>query len=75
MVLEIKDNSGIDIILGVFFFVRELFFRGIEVILVCNLGFVLNDVIYSEFFIVVECIVGMDFVVYFVFWEERLLLV
>uniref|UniRef100_A0A8C4RZY8 4'-phosphopantetheine phosphatase n=1 Tax=Erpetoichthys calabaricus TaxID=27687 RepID=A0A8C4RZY8_ERPCA len=40
------DNSGIDIILGVFPLVRELLCRGTEVILASNSGPALNDVTY-----------------------------
>lgn len=29
------DNSGVDIILGIFFFIRDMFFRGIKVDNVC----------------------------------------
>ncbi|TRY82628.1 hypothetical protein DNTS_032573 [Danionella cerebrum] len=38
------DNSGIDIILGVFPFIRELMIRGTEVVLASNSGPALNDV-------------------------------
>ncbi|GAB1289322.1 4'-phosphopantetheine phosphatase [Apodemus speciosus] len=57
---RLKYNSGIDIILGVFPFVRELLFRGTEVILACNSGPALNDVTYSESLIVAERIAAMD---------------
>uniref|UniRef100_A0A8C3PYJ7 4'-phosphopantetheine phosphatase n=1 Tax=Chrysolophus pictus TaxID=9089 RepID=A0A8C3PYJ7_CHRPC len=58
--LIFADNSGIDIILGVFPFVRELLSRGTEVILACNSGPALNDVTYSESLIVAERIAAMD---------------
>uniref|UniRef100_A0A8C0KDM2 4'-phosphopantetheine phosphatase n=1 Tax=Canis lupus dingo TaxID=286419 RepID=A0A8C0KDM2_CANLU len=52
--LIFADNSGIDVILGVFPFVRELLSRGTEVILACNSGPALNDVTYCESLIVAE---------------------
>uniref|UniRef100_A0A2K5QUK9 4'-phosphopantetheine phosphatase n=1 Tax=Cebus imitator TaxID=2715852 RepID=A0A2K5QUK9_CEBIM len=73
--LIFADNSGIDIILGVFPFVRELLLRGTEVILACNSGPALNDVTHSESLIVAERIAGMDPVVHSALQEERLLLV
>uniref|UniRef100_A0A8I5TMU4 4'-phosphopantetheine phosphatase n=1 Tax=Pongo abelii TaxID=9601 RepID=A0A8I5TMU4_PONAB len=73
--LIFADNSGIDIILGVFPFVRELLLRGTEVILACNSGPALNDVTHSESLIVAERIAGMDPVVHSALREERLLLV
>uniref|UniRef100_A0A8B9HQX8 4'-phosphopantetheine phosphatase n=1 Tax=Astyanax mexicanus TaxID=7994 RepID=A0A8B9HQX8_ASTMX len=48
------DNSGMDIILGVFPFVRELLLRGTEVVLASNSGPALNDVTNSELQIVTE---------------------
>ncbi|KAM6371822.1 4'-phosphopantetheine phosphatase isoform 2-T2 [Pluvialis apricaria] len=73
--LIFADNSGIDIILGVFPFVRELLSRGTEVILACNSGPALNDVTYSESLIVTERIAAMDPVIQSALREERLLLV
>uniref|UniRef100_I3MKZ7 4'-phosphopantetheine phosphatase n=1 Tax=Ictidomys tridecemlineatus TaxID=43179 RepID=I3MKZ7_ICTTR len=73
--LIFADNSGIDIILGVFPFVRELLFRGTEVILACNSGPALNDVTYNESLIVADRIAAMDPVVHSALQEERLLLV
>uniref|UniRef100_A0A2K5U9H3 4'-phosphopantetheine phosphatase n=1 Tax=Macaca fascicularis TaxID=9541 RepID=A0A2K5U9H3_MACFA len=73
--LIFADNSGIDIILGVFPFVRELLLRGTEVILACNSGPALNDVTHGESLIVAERIAGMDPVVHSALREERLLLV
>nr|XP_008123957.1 PREDICTED: pantothenate kinase 4 [Anolis carolinensis] len=58
--LIFADNSGIDIILGVFPFVRELLSRGTEVILACNSGPALNDVTYSESLLVAERIAATD---------------
>ncbi|XP_028696838.2 4'-phosphopantetheine phosphatase isoform X3 [Macaca fascicularis] len=72
---KLQDNSGIDIILGVFPFVRELLLRGTEVILACNSGPALNDVTHGESLIVAERIAGMDPVVHSALREERLLLV
>ncbi|GAA6079575.1 4'-phosphopantetheine phosphatase isoform X1, partial [Tachysurus ichikawai] len=54
------DNSGVDIILGVFPFVRELLIRGTEVVLASNSSPALNDVTNSELQIVTERIAAMD---------------
>lgn len=75
MAAETEDNSGVDVILGVFPFVRELLSRGTEVILACNSGPALNDVTYSESLIVAERIAAMDPVIHSALREERLLLV
>ncbi|KAK3096188.1 hypothetical protein FSP39_024183 [Pinctada imbricata] len=48
------DNSGADIILGVFPFVRELLSRGTKVILCANSRPALNDVLYNELAILVK---------------------
>ncbi|XP_066546787.1 4'-phosphopantetheine phosphatase isoform X1 [Amia ocellicauda] len=69
------DNSGIDIILGVFPFVRELLCRGTEVVLASNSGPALNDVTYSELQILTERIAAMDTVIQTGIKEERLILV
>ncbi|KAK7817266.1 hypothetical protein U0070_004403, partial [Myodes glareolus] len=73
--LIFADNSGIDVILGVFPFVRELLCRGTEVILACNSGPALNDVTYSESLIVAERIAAMDPIICSALREDRLLLV
>uniref|UniRef100_A0A8C5SB57 4'-phosphopantetheine phosphatase n=1 Tax=Laticauda laticaudata TaxID=8630 RepID=A0A8C5SB57_LATLA len=73
--LIFADNSGIDVILGVFPFVRELLSRGTEVILACNSGPALNDVTYNESLLVAERIAAMDSVIRTALKEERLLLV
>ncbi|KAM6336550.1 4'-phosphopantetheine phosphatase isoform 2-T2 [Alca torda] len=73
--LIFADNSGIDIILGVFPFVRELLSRGTEVILACNSGPALNDVTYSESLIVTERIAAMDPIIQSALKEGKLLLV
>ncbi|XP_070615193.1 4'-phosphopantetheine phosphatase isoform X2 [Erythrolamprus reginae] len=73
--LIFADNSGIDVILGVFPFVRELLCRGTEVILACNSGPALNDVTYNESLLVAERIAAMDDVIRIALKEERLLLV
>uniref|UniRef100_A0A8C7S1F8 4'-phosphopantetheine phosphatase n=1 Tax=Oncorhynchus mykiss TaxID=8022 RepID=A0A8C7S1F8_ONCMY len=57
------DNSGIDIILGVFPFVRELICRGTEVVLASNSSPALNDVTNSELQILTERIAAMDLVI------------
>ncbi|GCC19680.1 hypothetical protein chiPu_0018461 [Chiloscyllium punctatum] len=69
------DNSGIDIILGVFPFVRELLSKGTEVILASNSGPALNDVTCSELAIVTERIAAMDSVIRKALEEDKLLLV
>ncbi|XP_059547513.1 4'-phosphopantetheine phosphatase isoform X2 [Myotis daubentonii] len=71
---KLEDNSGVDVILGVFPFVRELLSRGTEVILACNSGPALNDVTYGEALLVAEHIAAMDPVVHSALREERLLL-
>ncbi|XP_013922147.1 PREDICTED: pantothenate kinase 4 [Thamnophis sirtalis] len=73
--LIFADNSGIDVILGVFPFVRELLCRGTEVILACNSGPALNDVTYNESLLVAERIATMDTDIDSALKEERLLLV
>ncbi|XP_023693204.1 4'-phosphopantetheine phosphatase isoform X2 [Paramormyrops kingsleyae] len=69
------DNSGIDIILGVFPFVRELLCRGTEVVLASNSGPALNDVTNSELQILTERIAAMDSVIQAAIKEDRLTLV
>ncbi|TSW21765.1 Pantothenate kinase 4 [Bagarius yarrelli] len=69
------DNSGVDIILGVFPFVRELLIRGTEVVLASNSGPALNDVTNSELQIVTERIAAMDPVIQAGVKEDRLTLV
>ncbi|XP_036316873.1 4'-phosphopantetheine phosphatase isoform X2 [Pipistrellus kuhlii] len=71
---KLEDNSGVDVILGVFPFVRELLSRGTEVILACNSGPALNDVTYGESLLVAEHIAAMDPVIHSALGEERLLL-
>lgn len=48
------DNSGVDIILGMFPFVRELLSRGTKVVMAANSYPALNDVMYSELVILTE---------------------
>ncbi|XP_046852774.1 4'-phosphopantetheine phosphatase-like isoform X2 [Xenia sp. Carnegie-2017] len=48
------DNSGMDIVLGVFPFVKELLCRGTKVILAANSLPALNDVTYGELQIITE---------------------
>lgn len=69
------DNSGIDIILGVFPFIRELLIRGTEVVLASNSGPALNDVTNSELQILTERIAAMDPVIQSALKEDRLALV
>ncbi|KPP58445.1 pantothenate kinase 4-like [Scleropages formosus] len=72
---KIEDNSGIDIILGVFPFVRELLCRGTEVVLASNSGPALNDVTNSELQILTERIAAMDSVIQTALKEDKLTLV
>ncbi|XP_035238453.1 4'-phosphopantetheine phosphatase isoform X1 [Anguilla anguilla] len=69
------DNSGIDIILGVFPFVRELLCRGTEVVLASNSGPALNDVTNNELQILTERIAAMDTVIQTGIRDDRLILV
>ncbi|XP_012696655.1 4'-phosphopantetheine phosphatase isoform X2 [Clupea harengus] len=69
------DNSGIDIILGVFPFVRELLIRGTQVVLASNSLPALNDVTNNELHILTERIAGMDPVIQAAVKDDRLTLV
>ncbi|KAG1959590.1 pantothenate kinase [Pimephales promelas] len=72
---QLQDNSGIDIILGVFPFIRELLIRGTEVVLASNSSPALNDVTNSELQILTERIAAMDPVIQAALKEDRLALV
>ncbi|KAI0214222.1 4'-phosphopantetheine phosphatase [Lamellibrachia satsuma] len=54
------DNSGMDIIVGVFPFVRELLNRGTQVILCANSRPALNDVTYNELTILTKRVAAMS---------------
>ncbi|KAK2183470.1 hypothetical protein NP493_312g09027 [Ridgeia piscesae] len=54
------DNSGIDVILGVFPFARELLNRGTRVILCANSRPALNDVTYNELTILTKRVAAMS---------------
>uniref|UniRef100_A0AAQ5WZC6 4'-phosphopantetheine phosphatase n=1 Tax=Amphiprion ocellaris TaxID=80972 RepID=A0AAQ5WZC6_AMPOC len=69
------DNSGVDIILGVMPFVRELLSRGTEVVLASNSGPALNDVTNGELQILTERIAAMDPVIQAGLRDDRLMLV
>uniref|UniRef100_A0A8C3G7E8 4'-phosphopantetheine phosphatase n=1 Tax=Cyclopterus lumpus TaxID=8103 RepID=A0A8C3G7E8_CYCLU len=69
------DNSGLDIILGVMPFVRELLSRGTEVVLASNSAPALNDVTNGELQILTESIAAMDPVIQAGLREDRLTLV
>lgn len=75
MARETEYNSGIDIILGVFPFVRELLCRGTEVVLASNSSPALNDVTNNELQILTERIAAMDPVIQSAVKEDRLTLV
>ncbi|XP_014674208.1 PREDICTED: pantothenate kinase 4-like [Priapulus caudatus] len=53
------DSSGFDIIMGIFPFARELLRRGTDVILCTNSKPVMNEVTYSELFILAHNIAAM----------------
>ncbi|XP_051932922.1 4'-phosphopantetheine phosphatase isoform X1 [Hippocampus zosterae] len=69
------DNSGVDIILGVMPFVRELLSRGTEVVLASNSGPALNDVTNGELQILTERIAAMDPVIQAGLKDDRLTLI
>ncbi|XP_022319339.2 4'-phosphopantetheine phosphatase-like [Crassostrea virginica] len=54
------DNSGADIILGIFPFARDLLSRGTKVILCANSRPALNDVLYNELLILVKRVAEID---------------
>ncbi|KAK3733934.1 hypothetical protein QZH41_009580 [Actinostola sp. cb2023] len=58
-VLVFVDNSGVDIIMGIFPFVRELLTRGTKVILAANTYPALNDVMHSELVILLHEIAAL----------------
>eukprot|EP00064_Thunnus_orientalis_P018896 superscaffoldBa00004510_g19005 len=72
---QLEDNSGVDIILGVMPFVRELLSRGTEVVLASNSGPALNDVTNGELQILTERIAAMDSVIQAGLREDRLMLI
>ncbi|KAF0035570.1 hypothetical protein F2P81_013328 [Scophthalmus maximus] len=72
---QLEDNSGVDIILGVMPFVRELLSRGTEVVLASNSGPALNDVTNGELQILTERIAAMDPVIQAGLRDDRLTLV
>uniref|UniRef100_A0AAQ5XG85 4'-phosphopantetheine phosphatase n=1 Tax=Amphiprion ocellaris TaxID=80972 RepID=A0AAQ5XG85_AMPOC len=72
---QLEDNSGVDIILGVMPFVRELLSRGTEVVLASNSGPALNDVTNGELQILTERIAAMDPVIQAGLRDDRLMLV
>lgn len=53
------DNSGVDIILGMFPFIRELLSRGTKVVMAANSYPALNDVMYSELVILTESVANL----------------
>ncbi|KAM6980688.1 4'-phosphopantetheine phosphatase [Aplochiton taeniatus] len=69
------DNSGMDIILGVIPFVRELLIRGTQVILASNSGPALNDVTNGELQILIGKIAAMDPIIQSGLKDDRLVLV
>ncbi|XP_077583332.1 4'-phosphopantetheine phosphatase [Stigmatopora nigra] len=69
------DNSGVDIILGVMPFVRELLSRGTQVVLASNSGPALNDVTNGELQILTERIAETDPVIRAGLKDDRLTLI
>ncbi|CAI9741639.1 4' [Octopus vulgaris] len=57
------DNSGADIVLGLFPFVRDLIMDGTKVILCANSRPSLNDILYTELSIIVKRIAELDKVI------------
>ncbi|KAL9965961.1 hypothetical protein ACROYT_G029835 [Oculina patagonica] len=66
------DNSGVDIILGMFPFVRELLSRGTKVVMAANSYPALNDVMYSELVILTEKVADLCPEIRTAYKEERL---
>ena len=54
LVVIFVDNSGADVILGIFPFVRDLIQRGSKVVIAANSYPAINDVIYSELLVIAE---------------------
>nr|XP_006823846.1 PREDICTED: pantothenate kinase 4-like [Saccoglossus kowalevskii] len=68
------DNSGADVILGVFPLVKELLNRGTEVILSANSGPALNDITHNELRIVIKRVTELDSDICLAVDENRLTL-
>ncbi|XP_068686158.1 4'-phosphopantetheine phosphatase-like isoform X1 [Montipora capricornis] len=66
------DNSGVDIILGMFPFIRELLSRGTKVVMAANSYPALNDVMYSELVILTESVAKLCPEIRVAFEEKRL---
>ncbi|GLG95538.1 Pantothenate kinase 4 [Gryllus bimaculatus] len=66
------DNSGVDIILGVLPFARDLLQRGTQVILCANSAPALNDVTYSELQVLLKQVAGICGVFHSALAEGRL---
>lgn len=66
------DNSGVDIILGMFPFVRELLSRGTKVVMAANSYPALNDVMYSELVILTEKVADLCPEIRIAYKEEQL---
>ncbi|XP_071951157.1 4'-phosphopantetheine phosphatase-like [Antedon mediterranea] len=69
------DNSGADIILGIFPLVREFLKRGTQVILSANSKPALNDITHNELVIIVERIITMDETIKTALYEKQLQLI
>jgi len=67
------DNSGIDIILGVFPFARALLSRGTKVIICANSRPALNDVTYNELTVVAKRVAVIDECIHTALSDSRLL--
>ncbi|XP_014217722.1 pantothenate kinase 4 [Copidosoma floridanum] len=66
------DNSGVDIILGILPFVRDLLQRGTKVILCANSMPALNDVTYPELLVILKDAANICDVIEYALKEKRL---
>ncbi|XP_028401934.1 pantothenate kinase 4-like [Dendronephthya gigantea] len=74
MAVMFVDNSGVDIVLGVFPFALELLSRGTVVILAANSRPALNDVTYGELQIITEKVAAINPVIRQAVLEKRLII-
>ena len=67
------DNSGVDIILGVLPFVRDLLQRGTKVLLCANSMPALNDVTYPELLVILKDAAKICDIIKYALNENRLI--
>jgi len=67
------DNSGVDIILGILPFVRDLLQRGTKVILCANSMPALNDVTYPELLVILKDVANICDIIKYALKEKRLI--